>query len=247
MELLARWKAVNRSVTVLSFSAPRPTSDPSGSLDLVVSAIQERIDKQSLRTTIVDVDAITSVVADLSSSDEDLAQESIQLFDAFNAPKLYFDEKLKSHRLIAPAAYHLLSSSEMRADMYRQRLLFTQQRLLRSERFALKGMGTSSSKPSGTVHDISTIEALLGSSGIKVLFGMLTQPEEGSWFLEDLVSIIRLDLSRAQTFSGFLTEGSQVIVQGELRTGTFSVEVRRLMQRLLLTGIGLLNSSSSSS
>jgi DNA polymerase epsilon subunit 2 len=129
----------------------------------------------------------------------------------------------------------------MRADMYRQRLLFTQQRLLRSERFALKGMGTSSSKPSGTVHDISTIEALLGSSGIKVLFGMLTQPEEGSWFLEDLVSIIRLDLShsRAQTFSGFLTEGSQVIVQGELRTGSFSVEVRRLMQRLLLTGIGL--------
>jgi hypothetical protein len=123
----------------------RPTSDPSGSLDLVVSAIQERIDKQSLRTTIVDVDAITSVVADLSSSDEDLAQESIQLFDAFNAQKLYFDEKLKSHRLIAPAAYHLLSSSEMRADMYRQRLLFTQQRLLRSERFALKGMGTSSS------------------------------------------------------------------------------------------------------
>jgi len=174
MELIARWKAANRSVTVLSFSAPRPTSDPSGSLDLVVSAIQERIDKQSLRTT-------TSVVADLSSSDEDLAQESIQLFDAFNAPKLYFDEKLKSHRLIAPAAYHLLSSSEMRADMYRQRLLFTQQRLLRSERFALKGMGTSSSKPSGTVHDISTIEALLGSSGIKVLFGMLTQPEEGSW------------------------------------------------------------------
>jgi len=218
-------------------------------LDLVVSAIQERIDKQSLRTTIVDVDAITSVVADLSSSDEDLAQESIQLFDAFSAPKLYFDEKLKSHRLIAPASYHLLSSSEMRADMYRQRLLFTQQRLLRSERFALKGMGTSSSKPSGTVHDISTIEALLGSSGIKVLFGMLTQPEEGSWFLEDLVSIIRLDLShsRAQTFSGFLTDGSQVIVQGELRTGTFSVEVRRLMQHLLLTGIGLLNSSSSSS
>lgn len=184
----------------------------------------------------MDVDAITSVVADLSSSDEDLAQESIQLFDAFNAPKLYFDEKFKSHRLIAPAAYHLLSTSEMRADMYRQRLLFTQQRLLRSERFALKGMGPSS-KPSGTVHDISTIESLLGSSGIKVLLGMLTQPEEGSWFLEDLVSMIRLDLSRAQTFSGFLTEGSQVIVQGELRTGTFSVEVRCLMQQLLLTDI----------
>lgn len=33
-----------------------------------------------VRTTIIDVDTITSIVADLSSSEEDLAQESVQVF-----------------------------------------------------------------------------------------------------------------------------------------------------------------------
>ena len=43
-------------------------------------------------------------------------------------------------------------------------------------------------------NEISTIESLLGSTDVKVLFGMLTQPEEGAWYLEDLVSLIKLGL-----------------------------------------------------
>lgn len=60
---------------------------------------------------------------------------------------------------------------------------------------------------------------------MRVLFGMLTQPEEGAWYLEDLGSVIRLDLSRAQTYNVFFTEGSQVVVQGELADGVFRVQV----------------------
>jgi hypothetical protein len=68
------------------------------------------------------VDTITSIVAYLSSSEEDLAQESTQvmyieyritsfdaprnllmgmaqLFDAFNSPKLEFDERAKTYRM----------------------------------------------------------------------------------------------------------------------------------------------------
>lgn len=58
-----------------------------------------------------------------------------------------------------------------------------------------------------------------------MLFGMLTQPEEGAWYLEDLGSLIRLDLSRAQNHPMFFTEGSQVVVQGELIDGVFRVYV----------------------
>ena len=54
---------------------------------------------------------------------------------------------------------------------------------------------------------------------------MLTQPEEGAWFLEDLGSMIKLDLSRAQTYNVFFTEGSQVVVQGELVDSVFRVQV----------------------
>jgi hypothetical protein len=75
---------------------------------------------------------------------------------------------------------------------------------------------------------------------VKVLFGMLTQPEEGAWYLEDLGSIIRLDLTRAQTYNVFFTEGSQVVVQGELADGVFRVQVcMRCNCLCLVTGAGV--------
>jgi len=98
--------------------------------------------------------------------------------------------------------------------MFRERLQLVQQRLLRSGQFSMRGMGNS--VKAGEVHELSTIESLLGSSGVRVLLGILTQPAEGSWHLEDLGSIIRLDLRHAQASSALFTEGSVVLVQGEL-------------------------------
>lgn len=129
--------------------------------------------------------------------------------------------------------------------MFRERLQLTQQRMLRSEYFVMSGMGSSgnssssnnnnisgssgSSSASGNeVNEIASIDSLLGSSGVKVLFGMLTQPEEGVWYLEDLGSMVRLDLSQAQTYHAFFTEGSQVVVQGVMLNGTFHVQVMGL-------------------
>ena len=98
--------------------------------------------------------------------------------------------------------------------MYRERLQLVQQRLLRSGQFVMRGMGPS--KAAGEAHELSTIESLLGSSGVRVLLGLLTQPVEGSWHLEDLGSIIQLDIRQAQASSALFTEGSIVILQGEL-------------------------------
>ena len=59
-----------------------------------------------------------------------------------------------------------------------------------------------------------------------MLLGMLTQPEEGVWCLEDLTSYVRLDLSHAQTYPVLYTEGSIVIAQGSLHPGgVFGVDV----------------------
>ena len=99
--------------------------------------------------------------------------------------------------------------------MYRERLQLVQQRLLRSGQFTIRGMGPSLSTLS-EAHELSTIESLLGSTGVRVLLGLLTQPVEGVWHLEDLGSIIRLDIRQAQASSALFTEGSVVLVQGEL-------------------------------
>ena len=51
------------------------------------------------------------------------------------------------------------------------------------------------------------------------------QPEEGVWSLEDLDSIIKLDLRTAQSSMRLFTEGSLVILEGELVQGLFKVKV----------------------
>jgi hypothetical protein len=52
-----------------------------------------------------------------------------------------------------------------------------------------------------------------------------TQPEEGQWFLEDLDSLIRLDLRGASCVGRLYTEGSLVIIEGELIQGVLKVHV----------------------
>lgn len=152
--------------------------DPTGSLERILVEIKERIEKREINSSLIDVDAITSVVAYLSSSEEDLQQESTQLFDAFNSPKIEYDERTKTFRVEPKPTYRLHGSVDSRAKMFRERLLFTQQRLLRSGLVVTRTMGQGHSDTSVSSNkgcELSTIESLLGSTGTKVLFGMLTQ------------------------------------------------------------------------
>ena len=74
-------------------------NDPDNSLALILDEVKERIEKREIKSSVIDVDTITSIVADLSSSSEDLAQESAQLFDAFSSPKVVYDEHLKTYKV----------------------------------------------------------------------------------------------------------------------------------------------------
>ena len=136
-----------------------------------------------------------------------------------------FDEKTKSYRLDdKPKILH--GEGELRAALFKQRLLMTQQRLLRDGHFTQSKMSaknTNKGKYSDSIIELSTIESLLGSEGTKCLFGMLTQPESGKIFLEDLTSSIQLDLSACEVYDPnvFYTLGSQVIVSGELKDRVF--------------------------
>eukprot|EP00601_Ochromonadales_sp_CCMP2298_P033927 CAMPEP_0173370730 /NCGR_PEP_ID=MMETSP1144-20121109/26870_1 /TAXON_ID=483371 /ORGANISM="non described non described, Strain CCMP2298" /LENGTH=117 /DNA_ID=CAMNT_0014322357 /DNA_START=40 /DNA_END=389 /DNA_ORIENTATION=+ len=82
--------------------------DVSSSLNLIISSIQERVQKSDSRSTIIDLNTIQSVVADLSSTDEDLDQEKIQLLDAYDLPKLCFDERQKSFKVLPTPKYCML-------------------------------------------------------------------------------------------------------------------------------------------
>jgi len=54
---------------------------------------------------------------------------------------------------------------------------------------------------------ITPIEGLLGSKGVKILLGIITQVEEGRYYLEDPTAQIPIDLSQGEFLSdGFITE-----------------------------------------
>jgi DNA polymerase epsilon subunit 2 len=87
------------------------------------------------------------------------------------------------------------------------------QRLMRNAAFAPPVLGQSKEMH---VH-ITPIESVASSEGALCLFGMLTQPEEGMFCLEDTRDRIPLDLSSATTVRGLFTETCVVLVQGVFR------------------------------
>ena len=155
--------------------------DFESSLDRLLDEIKDRIEKKEIKSSVIDLDTVSLVVASLSSSEEDLEQQSTELFDAFASPKLVYDERAKTYKVDPNPPFKLHGSVESRARMFRERLLHTQQRLLRSGMFVTRTMGQGINDSAVLVrkgHELSTIENLLGSVGSKVLLGMITQVRE---------------------------------------------------------------------
>ncbi len=50
-----------------------------GSLKLILDELKERIEKGDVTSNIIDLETIQSIVADLSSTEEDLVQEAVQV------------------------------------------------------------------------------------------------------------------------------------------------------------------------
>ena len=64
---------------ILQSSIEQDNQDPNESLEIVLNEIKERIEKREIKSSLIDVDLIKNIVADLSSSDEDLEKEKFQV------------------------------------------------------------------------------------------------------------------------------------------------------------------------
>ena len=69
---------------------------------------------------------------------------------------------------------------------------------------------SSSSAPRQYV-ELTSLDSLVGLSGRKNLLGMLTQREEGIFYLEDLNGNIRLNLQNVKPTAGLFTEAQHSI------------------------------------
>jgi ribosome-binding factor A len=109
---------LSSEATQLLLRTLRGEEDQQQSLATILAEIRVRIEKREgkcytevqcsnelsvnvliVSSSVIDGELITAVVAELSTNEEDIKNNSIQLLDAFHTPKIQFDEKQKHYRL----------------------------------------------------------------------------------------------------------------------------------------------------
>ena len=133
---------------------------------------------------------------------------------AYDAQRRTFDETRRAARAAGQA--------ESKIDLYRDRFLLLQQRLARSRQLARSSLkGTRREEGA----ELSTINSLLGvSKEKKYIMGLLSQLEDGVFYMEDLSGTIRVDLTVCERSIGLFTENCVVLAAGEVRPdGVFEV------------------------
>ncbi|KAJ1821677.1 DNA-directed DNA polymerase epsilon, subunit B, partial [Coemansia sp. RSA 2599] len=147
------------------------------------------------------------------------------VIDAFDIPAWWYDPGKKM--FVQPFEKgDIMSSAESKAALFRQRYDLLKQRVMRNENFMPVSF---SNQEKDRFYKLSTIDSLQGREGEHfLLFGMLTQLEEGKLFLEDKAGSIELDFglmnSKHTEVNGLFTEGCFVLVDGFMEDGVFKVE-----------------------
>ena len=158
------------------------------------------------------------MVADLSKDSEDMAKEGLQVFDAFEFPRLMWNSARKEF-FLRNASGRLHENAKEKNQFLRDRFTLIRQRLMRNELFMEPAPGSMQRN----FVELTAIESLRGSTGRKYILGMLSELEEGTYSLEDLNGNVELDLSECTYHAGMYTLGSVVLVEGEIVDDKFRV------------------------
>ena len=169
----------------------------------------------------IDASAVKGAVDKLRVRTTQKAKLSLEVIDAFSMQPLRFDTQRRA--LVAeaqPTSLH--AGAPSKSSMYAVRLAMIEQRTRRHTMFKPPVL-THSVQPRQHI-EITSIDALLGRSGSRVVLGMLAELEEGVFHLEDGYSSIPVDLSEAAHTHGLFTRYSIVLAEGDvLPSGVFKV------------------------
>jgi len=195
-------------------------SDISEKLDKILSAIP----KSKLGSGPLDSATLQCVLTEITASLEDRPTEAIYVIDAFKTPKLRYDHSTKGF-LASTETFSIFGTPEQKIRVFQDRYTLLRQRLLRSKPFAPPPVITSISSASAARLQLTPIESLAGSHGVRCVLGMISQIKEGMYFLEDPGGYIPIDLSGVKTTAGLFMENSIVLAEGEVIDSVFRVKV----------------------
>lgn len=187
----------------------------------------------SIFTLLAKEDASTSGILTLSAAkkiahclqrdvhrEQGMVTAMLEVIDTFTIPcwqpHVLNARSFSGKRVNAPLKPVIDAMPLSKAEMFRMRYELVKGKTLRNSKFRPPTSGMFSLGGKSPYYQLTGVESLAGRREEKFVLGMLTQLEEGSWFLEDLNGTIRLDLSQAHTTAGLHTECSFVIAQGYL-------------------------------
>lgn len=198
-------------------------------VDSAITVVMNAIQDHGLATTAVDESIMQEVLQKLreQNTGHGVAESDVfQVIDVFDVPSLYFHVDRK--QFIPKSGRPVLNGSgDSKASVFRDRYMMLQQRTLRNQLFskAIQGVENEIDR-----FVITPVEALLGKQSSEdtdqpaeslVIMGMLTQLQEGKFYLEDLDGCVQLNLSNVTCCSGLFTENCIVIAEGTYSDGVF--------------------------
>ncbi|KAG6607402.1 DNA polymerase epsilon subunit B, partial [Cucurbita argyrosperma subsp. sororia] len=200
-----------------------------GCEDDAIDLVLDHLHDESLQSSIIDKDAVHRVVSILLAADEageecpdtSTSTSALCIIDAFDISKYRYDP-IKKIFYMHTGSLPIHGDASAKAALYRDRFLLLSQRLSRDQHF---------SKPafdSGMSHfgscEISPVQSLVGQTGRKWVMGVISQMEDGHFFLEDLTASVEINLSSAKITTGLFTENTIVVAEGEMLVeGIFKV------------------------
>jgi hypothetical protein len=168
----------------------------------------------------VELSTVHAVVASLTRDDADLMSKGIEVVPAFSTHKWRFDAARGIAHYVG-SRFPLHAEAGARVAMLEERLTTARWRTLRNEYFRPAAPGRDA--VSNKLYRVDELPALMAECGLGqatkevVVFGMLTQPEEGLWCLEDSERSVALYLDSPEAVQrkpGYYTETSCVLING---------------------------------
>uniref|UniRef100_A0A7N0VA45 DNA polymerase epsilon subunit n=1 Tax=Kalanchoe fedtschenkoi TaxID=63787 RepID=A0A7N0VA45_KALFE len=199
--------------------------------DDAIDLLLDQLESESLKSSVLDKESVHKVVSLLleaeAAVDDDTptstttSRSSLRMIDAFLIPKFRYD-------LIRKVFYEhtgklpIHGDASAKATLYKDRYLLLLQRLSRDPHFSRPAFDSEMSQFGNC--EISPIQSLIGQTGKKWVMGVISQLEDGHFYLEDLTASVEINLSNAKITTGFFSENTVVIAEGQmLLEGIFQV------------------------
>ncbi|KAF8109796.1 hypothetical protein N665_0091s0025 [Sinapis alba] len=207
--------------SILAFADQFPGDDEGEAIDLLLDHLQ----MENLNSSVVDAESVQGVI-NLLLGANDAAEEptsnasSLAVIDAFLVPKYRYDSVRKQF-IEHTSSLPVHGDASAKTEVYRERFMLLLQRVSRAELFSRPAFDPAMSQFDNC--EISPIQSLVVQMGRKWVMGVISQLEDGHFYLEDLSASVEIDLTKAKITTGFFTENTIILAEGEMKDGVFQV------------------------